>query len=205
MLHLTTGDGSAAPGSFTLKNIDFSMVGANPEAYLLPEGPYLGEVTDVSINVEKNRAELLFDVADGEYKSFFRRHPSAPDYLHTLYLSASENRLIYLKADLAAFNGYNPGFSSFASWNRDLREFIGKRFGFTAHRAEVKADRGVRIMPRYEVVSAEAFADGSYVIPGNVHADGTRDPDKPGFPIALGGSSEEPAGAFDDLLGDVDA
>ena len=208
MLNLSTNAGTvpASPaGQLTLGPIDFSAVSDDPKENFLPRGVYLAKVTEARLNLEKNRVQLLFDVAEGELKDFFKGHLAAPDFAHTLYMSAEPKRLLHLKADLAAIATHNPGFDPFAAWNSDVRRFVGKRMIVTVHYAATVNEYGEGLLPRVAIVPAQAAATGSYFIPGNVHADGTREPDEPGLPIAFGDATEDPDHEPDSLWGDADA
>ncbi len=208
MLNLSTNAGTvpASPaGQLTLGPIDFSAISADPKENLLPRGVYLAKVTEARLNLEKNRVELLFDVAEGDLKDFFKRHPAAPDFAHTIYLSPEQRRLLRLKADLDAIGSCNPGSSSFSIWNTDIRGFVGKSLIVTVHNAETVNEYGTNVFPRLTILSAQDAATGSYLIPGNVHTDGTRDPDEPGFPIVFSDVAEDPDHEPDSLWGDADA
>ena len=208
MLNLSTNAGTvpASPaGQLTLGPIDFSAISDDPKENFLPRGVYLARVTEARLNLEKNRVELLFDVAEGELKGFFKEHLGAQDFAHTVYLSAEQRRLLRLKADLDAIGSCNPGSNFFSIWNTDIRGFVGKRLIVTVHNAETVNEYGMSIFPRLTILSAQDAATGSYLIPGNVHADGTREPDEPGLPIAFGDHAEETGHEPDPLWGDADA
>ena len=93
----------------------------------------------------------------------------------------------------------------FGAWHPDVRAFVGQRVILTVHYAETVDERGEGLLPRIAIVPAQAAATGSYLIPGNVHADGTRDPDEPGFPIVFSDVAEDPGHEPDSLWGDADA
>lgn len=208
MLNLSTNAGTvpAAPsGALTLGPIDFNAVSDDPKENFLPRGVYLAQVTEARLNLEKNRVELLFDVAEGELKDFFKKHLGAQNFAHTVYLSAEQKRLLHLKEDLAGIGSHNPGLDPFSAWNTDVRAFVGKRMIVTVRYAETVDERGEGLLPRIAIVPAQAAATGSYLIPGNVHTDGTRDPDEPGLPIAFGDATEDPDHEPDSLWGDADA
>lgn len=208
MLNLSTNAGTvpASPaGQLTLGPIDFSAVSDDPKENFLPRGVYLAKVTEARLNLEKNRVQLLFDVAEGELKDFFKGHLAAPDFAHTLYMSAEPKRLLHLKADLAAIATHNPGFDPFAAWNSDVRRFVGKRMIVTVHYATTINEFGESLFPRFAIIPAQAAATGSYTIPGDVRADGTREPDEPGLPIAFDDAAEETGHEPDSLWGDADA
>lgn len=208
MINLSTSAGSspATPsGPLTLGPIDFSAVSDDPKENFLPRGVYLAKVTEARLNLEKNRVELLFDVAEGELKDFFKGHLAAPDFAHTLYLSAEQRRLLRLKADIDAIGSCNPGSDLFSTWNTDIRGFAGKRLIVTVHYAETVNEYGTSVFPRLTILSAQDAATGSYLIPGNVHTDGTREPDEPGLPIAFDDAAEETCHEPDSLWGDADA
>lgn len=208
MLNLSTNAGTvpAAPsGALTLGPIDFSAISADSRDNFIPAGVWRAVIIGARINAEKNRVELLFDVAEGDLEGFFVKHPAAPDFAHTIYLSAEPKRLIHLKADLASIESHNPGFDPFSAWNTDVRSFIGMRMIITVHYAQTVNERGEGLLPRIAIVPAQAAATGSYSIPGNVHADGTREPDEPGLPIAFDDAAEETGHEPDSLWGDADA
>lgn len=208
MINLSTSAGSspATPsGALTLGPIDFNAISADSRDNFIPAGVWRAVITGARINADKNRVELLFDVAEGELKGFFAKHPAAPDFAHTFYLSAEPKRLIHLKADLAGIESHNPGFDPFAAWNTDVRAFVGKRMIVTVHYAETINERGEGLFPRVAIVPAQAASAGSYSIPGDVHADGTREPDEPGLPIAFDDAAEETGHEPDSLWGDADA
>lgn len=208
MLNLTTNAGSspATPANrLTLGPIDFEAISSDARDNFVPRGVWRAVITGARINADKNRVQLLFDVAEGELEGFFGKHPAAPDFAHTLYMSAEPKRLLHLKADLAAIATHNPGFDPFAAWNSDVRRFVGKRMIVTVHYATTINEFGESLFPRFAIIPAQAAATGSYSIPGNVHADGTREPDEPGLPIAFGDSAEETGHEPDSLWGDADA
>lgn len=177
--------------------IPFDKIETDPAANLLPRGPYLGSVTDVRANEQKKRAEFEIDVTEGPNKDFFKHHPGAPAYVHTLYLSYEPSRLARLKLDLAVIASHNPGYDPFDGWNRDSRSFVGKRIGFTvSYRAKRDARGEVTLMPSYRLIPADAMASGEYLVPGDVALDGTRGEDTPGTPLAF---------SADDVTGDPDA
>ena len=208
MLNLTTNAGSspATPANrLTLGPIDFEAISSDARDNFVPRGVWRAVITGARINADKNRVQLLFDVAEGELEGFFGKHPAAPDFAHTIYLGAEPKRFIHLKADLAGIGSHNPGLDPFGAWNTDVRAFVGKRVILTVHYAETVDERGEGLLPRIAIVPAQAAATGSYLIPGNVHADGTRDPDEPGFPIVFSDVAEDPGHEPDSLWGDADA
>lgn len=208
MINLSTSAGIAPAtpsGPLTLGPIDFGSISSDSRDNFIPAGVWRAVITGSRINADKNRVELLFDVAEGDLEGFFAKHPAAPDFAHTVYLSAEPKRLIHLKADLAGIESHNPGFDPFSAWNTDVRSFIGKRMIVTVHYAQTVNERGEGLLPRIAIVPAQVAATGSYVIPGNVHTDGTRDPDEPGFPIVFSDVAEDPDHEPDSLWGDADA
>lgn len=193
-----------AGGEIRLPALDFGSIETDDRANLLPRGAYLGEITEVRSNPEKSRVEFLLDVAEGDQSGFFAKRPSAPDFVHTLYLGFEPKRLPRLKLNLAAIASHNPGFDPFDAWNTDANAFVGKRFGFTVAYREGRDGRGqARAMPSYSLVPADAMAAGAYRIPGDVALDGTRGPDEPGPALSFAGAD----GEFedDDLWGDHNA
>lgn len=208
MLNLTTNAGSSPATSanrLTLGPIDFEAISADSRDNFIPAGVWRAVITGARINADKNRVQLLFDVAEGELEGFFAKRPAAPDFAHTLYMSAEPKRLLHLKADLAAIATHNPGFDPFAAWNSDVRRFVGKRMIVTVHYAATVNEYGKSLFPRFAIIPAQAAATGSYTIPGDVRADGTREPDEPGLPIAFGDATEDPDHEPDSLWGDADA
>lgn len=194
----------AISGGLSGAAIPFDKIETDPAANLLPRGPYLGMVTNVRANEPKKRAEFEVDVAEGPNKDFFKLHPGAPAYAHTLYLSYETSRLARLKLDLGVIATYNPSYDPFGGWNRDSRSFVGKRIGFTVSYRAKRDSRGeVTLMPSYHLIPADAMASGDYLIPGDVALDGTRGEDTPGTPLAF--PADDSAGDPDDeLWGDPD-
>lgn len=208
MINLSTSAGIAPAtplGALTLGPIDFGAISSDSRDNFIPAGVWRAVITGSRINADKNRVELLFDVAEGDLEGFFAKHPAAPDFAHTLYMSAEPKRLLHLKADLAAIATHNPGFDPFAAWNSDVRRFVGKRMIVTVHYAATVNEYGESLFPRFAIIPAQAAATGSYTIPGDVRADGTREPDEPGLPIAFGDATEDPDHEPDSLWGDADA
>lgn len=208
MLHLTTNAGSspATPANrLTLGPVDFGAISSDAKDNFVPRGAWCTAITEARLNSEKNRVELLFDVAEGDLEGFFAGHPAAPDFAHTLYMSAEPKRLVHLKADLAGIATHNHGFDPFGAWNTDVRGFVGKRMIVTVHYAETVNEYGESLFPRFAIIPAQAAATGSYIIPGNVRSDGTREPDEPGLPIAFGDTAEEADNEPNPLWGDADA
>ena len=184
--------------------IDFGAIDTDPKANQLPRGAYLAKITEVKVNPLKKRGEFLIDVAQGPEKGFFEKHPGAPSFLRTLYLSYEATRLARLKLDLLSIGTYNRGFAPFNAWNTDAQSFVGKRVGLTLSHVEKRDGRGeVSCMPSYRLIPADAMAAGAYRIPGDVALDGTRGPDDPGIPLSFSENADDGHDS-DDLWGDID-
>lgn len=184
--------------------IDFGAIDTDPKANQLPRGAYLVKITEVKVNPLKKRGEFLIDVAQGPEQGFFKKHPGAPSFLRTLYLSYEPSRLMWLKLDLSAIGSHNAGFDPFNAWNTDAQSFVGKRIGLTVSYNEKRDGCGeVGSMPSYRLVHAGTMAAGAYRIPGNVALDGTRGPDDPGIPLSFSENADDGHDS-DDLWGDID-
>ena len=91
-------------------------------------GKYTVEVIDVVDNEEKSYVALVFDIAEGKYKGYFKHETW---YKHCVYLKyAEEWQQRHTLKIVHAINASNRGFDGIECLSNDnVRGFIGKKFG----------------------------------------------------------------------------
>lgn len=84
----------------------------------LPAGVYVIKIVDAIDNPEKEYVEVIYDIAEGEYKGFYdddwgKKSPWA----HHFYMSYKDSALKFLKGRLETIQDSNNGFDAFAAWD----------------------------------------------------------------------------------------
>ncbi len=154
----------------------------------LEPGAYVARLGRPYVDREHQYAADPFDVACGPHKDYFADWPVSREGFHTKYLSYKPKAKALTAKALNAISGSNPGFDALAAWNAgDFAAFEGKLVGLVVSHRETRSpyDGSVEVMPDYTFVPLDALRDGSYVIPGKRHLDGTRDEPTEGAPVDL--------------------
>lgn len=175
----------------------------------LEPGAYVARLERPYVDRERQFVRAPFDIACGPQKGHFSNYPVSREGFHTKFLSYKPRAKPLTAKELIAITKSNPGFDACTSWNTgDFDAFDGKLVGLLASYREVRSsyDGSVDTMPDYTFVPLDALRDGSYVVPGTRHLDGTRDEPTKGTPVDLseldGDKSDE--GSDDELWGGDD-
>ena len=154
------------------------------EGKRLPVGAYVVKITEAIDREDKSYVELIYDIAEGEYKDFYndkwgQEHPGA----HRIFMSYKDKALPMTKGRLECISASNAGFDALAAWNGSrLDMFTGRLFGVNLQEEEYEGKDGetkTRINPK-QVVPADKVREGRCKRLGLKRLDGTvDDPDAP--------------------------
>ena len=115
---------------------------------------------------DKQYLGVMFDVAEGEYKDYYKSDDFYADkpWAHTLILSYTDRGERQFKASMEAIAKCNPGWT----WNWDEHSLIGRAFGLVLGAEEYISTRGevkTRLRRFGRVVPIEDIREGNYTIP----------------------------------------
>lgn len=115
---------------------------------------------------DKNYLSLTWDVAEGEFKDYFKNDSFYEDkpWAHSLILSYSERGKQQFKAAMEAIAKSNPGWN----WAWDEFALIGRAFGLVLGAEEYVSTRGevkTRLRRFGKVIPIEDVRSGNYTIP----------------------------------------
>ncbi len=129
----------------------------------LPAGGYVVTITSAEFKPEKNYAEVVYDIAEGEHAGYYsdawgQSHPFA----HRFFMSYKSTALGMTKGRLEAFTASNPGFDAMAASDADRFDlFVGKRIGVNIQEEEYEYQGEVKTrMTVCQVVPAQDVRDG---------------------------------------------
>lgn len=155
------------------------------EGKRLPVGAYVVKITEAIDCEDKSYVELIYDIAEGEYKDFYddewgQNNPGA----HCIFMSYKDSALPMTKGRLECISASNNGFDALAAWNGSrLDMFAGRLVGVNFQEKEYvsKKDGKTRTcLDLKQVVPADKVRDGKCRRFGFKHLDGTvDDPDAP--------------------------
>lgn len=90
---------------------DLSNVKPASEGTRLPAGAYICGITRVQDNPSKEYLAIEYDIADGEYKNYFRElHTRTGYWIGNFIRSYKETALPFFKSFVVAIEESNPGF-----------------------------------------------------------------------------------------------
>ena len=135
----------------------------------LPVGGYVLKITDVKDMTEKEYLNIIYDIAEGEYRNFYsddwgREHPQ----VHSFVMSYKEKAMGMFKGRLKAIDESN-GTTFEQDAVKGLNEYmlIGKLVGAVIGEEEYMSDRGeVRTSLKVRnVIPVERVRKGDFKIP----------------------------------------
>lgn len=110
----------------------------------LPAGAYVARIMSAEYKPEKNYAEVVFDIAEGEHAGFYgdewgKSHP----YAHHFFMSYKDSALRMTKGRLLAISESNPGFDALAASDADRFDlFTGRLVGLNLQEEEYRGNDG---------------------------------------------------------------
>lgn len=130
----------------------------------LPAGGYVVTITSAEFKPEKNYAEVVYDIAEGEHAGYYSdawglEHP----YAHHFFMSYKSSALSMTKGRLEAISASNPGFDAMAASDADRFDmFTGRYVGVNLQEEEYETrDGDVRTrLSVCQVVPVQDVRDG---------------------------------------------
>lgn len=136
---------------------------SNDDFRRLPAGAYVAKIVDVKDFENKEYLEIVYDIAEGEYKDFYsddwgKSHP----YTHHFFMSYKDSALGMLKGRLHAINDSNPGFDAYAAFDAGREDmFINRLVGLNLQEEEYEYEGKVRTrLNACQIVSATKVRNG---------------------------------------------
>lgn len=111
----------------------------------LPAGAYVARITGAKDYEDKEYVELIFDIAEGEYKDYYNddfgnKNPWAH---HIIMSYKSDNSIKFLKGRLERINESNAGFDAFAAWDSGrLDMYVNRLIGIRLENEEYQKRDG---------------------------------------------------------------
>lgn len=110
----------------------------------LPAGAYVCEITSAKDVDDKGYIRIEFDIADGEYKGYFKRLCDRANFwgasVNLSYTAKNDTRSF--KLPLKVINACNPGYTfNPYGGNSDEKTLVGKKVGVVFHEEEYKSKK----------------------------------------------------------------
>lgn len=143
----------------------------------LPAGGYICEITGVEVKADKYYFNVIYDIAEGEFKGFYgddwsKEHPFAHSFVRSYKQTGDEkkDRTIFgmMKAFLEAVDASNgTAFAIKAGDGFDEQGLVHKRIGLVIGYEEYENDRGeVKERTRVKsILTVEAIKEGKFKVP----------------------------------------
>lgn len=150
----------------TYKDAEASMGGEFPK---LPAGGYVCRILSVEDKADKEYLEIVYDIAEGEYKGFFsdewgKQHP----YAHRLIRSYKEKALGMFKGFLVCVDKSNgTNFAEAAAKGLPEQQLVGKLVGMVIGYEEYAGTDGTIRQRSYVSAnrSVDAIKNGEFKVP----------------------------------------
>lgn len=115
------------------RKVDWTSVEASTDGDYkkIAPGAYAAVITEMNDITNREYVQLVFDIADGEFKGYFSDsfYANKP-WAHNMILSYKETALGMTKGRLQTIQECNPGFDPFAAWDGDRMDmFVGRKVG----------------------------------------------------------------------------
>ncbi len=147
-----------------MKAIDLSRVEAAQEHRRLPAGGYVCGITRVEDVSEREYLRMEFDIAEGEYKNYYRQLQEKHGFWGgKLYKSYKEKALPFFKAFTTAVERSNAGYV----WDNNEQSLKRKLVGLVLGEEEYRKNDGsvgVRLYVAKEI-EADRIRCGNYEVP----------------------------------------
>ena len=150
-----------------IKNIA-SVQEASGESKRLPAGGYICKYTNVEDNAEKQYLYMEFDIADGEFKDYYKQLAVQFDFWGgRCYRSYKENALPMFKRMCSAVTKSNKGFIFDGNEHCDESTLIGKKVGMILGEEEYVGNDGSVKSKLYVVreIPVEDIKAGKFKVP----------------------------------------
>ena len=138
----------------------------NSAQKILPPGGYVGKITAVTDNPDKQYLKIEWDITEGEYKgngaSCLERNGFLPKAF-TFTRSYKESALGFFKGFISSVEHSNPNYK----WGWDEKTLVGKTFGVILGEEEYrKRDGNIGTRPVFsQARSADVIRGGNFTIP----------------------------------------
>lgn len=147
-----------------MKNIDWNSVEEIKDFDKLPAGGYVCEITSVEDKEDKEYLYLEFDIAEGEYKNYYRNLYDSKNFWGAHFIkSYKEKARGFFKKMLIAFEKSNSGFK----FNNDEKTLKRKLIGLVIGYEEYVGNDG-SVKERINVVDflpVEDIRAGRFAVP----------------------------------------
>lgn len=135
----------------------------------LPVGGYVIKIQKVEDDPKKEQLQIIFDIAEGDYKGKYAGTTADKDWTHRLYQRYSENAMPFFKGFLTSLEKSNPGFS-IAEWQEESNEqdLVGLVFGAVFgefHKVSERTGKEITVTSFDHAVSADTIRSGKFDIP----------------------------------------
>lgn len=152
------------------RKVDWTSVEASTDGDYksIKAGAYVGVITEMVDITSREYVQLVFDIADGEFKGYFSDsfYANKP-WAHNMVLSYKDSALGMTKGRLQTIQECNPGFDPFAAWDADRWDmFKGRKVGLVLREEEYwnKNDREFKLgSPKcFKLCKLEDVTSGKY-------------------------------------------
>lgn len=150
--------------SFKSSNMNWVEVEAAGTSRMLPAGGYVAVIKAVEDVESKEYLRFTYDIAEGEYKDFFKTDERV--YTHQFVRSYKAKAAGFMKQFLECVEGSNAGFS-LAGWGNDPDDLVCKLVGIIVQREDyTNRDGEDRARMNVEAFAkADDIRNGRYVLP----------------------------------------
>lgn len=139
-------------------------------------GGYICKITSVEDNVEKEYLLIEYDIAEGEFKDYYKELNDRKGYwLGNFIKSYKKGAWPWFKGFCTAINESNPGFTFDGDRYCNEQTLIGKKIGLVIGEEEYKKGDGSLGSRLYvdKTFSTERIRKGDYKVPEYKHYGGT--------------------------------
>lgn len=152
-----------------MKQVDITNVQEAGEGKRLPAGGYICEITKVEDVPEKEYLRIEFDIADGEFKGYFKELNASAGFWAGRYIrSYKPKALPFFKRLCSAVSKSNGNFVfDGGQINSDEKTLVGKIVGLVLNDEEYIGNDG-NVKTRLYVVGEHSISDikdGKYKVP----------------------------------------
>ena len=148
-----------------MKVKNWEEVTAASKSKRLPVGGYVCRIIAVENDERKERLEVTYEIAEGQYAGFYE---NAESWKHQFRVSYSDKGETFFKAFLDALVASNPKFS-IKKWQAksDEQEFVGLTFGGLFQTVWKESERSgwIAVTKCRDQVGADIVRKGTFTLP----------------------------------------
>jgi hypothetical protein len=147
-----------------MKNINWNEVEEAQEFKRLGVGGYICKITSATDEVEKEYLKLEYDVADGEFKNYYKELFDKKQFWGGKFIrSYKEKALPFFKGFITSVEKSNNGFK----FDNDESKLIGKLVGLVIGEEEYRKSDGTVGTRLYvdKITSVDGIKKGEFLVP----------------------------------------